>query len=589
MTSDTAESRSVITRLKAVIANISIAGRMRVLFGLLAALAVLISASGLLGLAFLHKSTRAYETASATAITGSQLSGSFAQAQAHAMHYLVSGDQSEFEMARKSLEETTSAIGKLREQADTGNAALSARLNGLSEAAQRLDSDLAAISSRTDRKDLADIAVDMDRLTFVGDSFYSQASTMNDDISGNLSTIGKRVMSNLTANIAVIALLGIIAIGLAMLAMRHARRSISAPLENIAGTMRQLVDGDDATTIPETERQDEIGELARGLQIFRDNAARLQELQHEVAVAAQSELARKAGQEREREEMNQQKTALLAELADKFERTIGEVASSVASASAQLKATAGDMASAASESAQHTSEVTSALISASTGVTAAASTTDEFAVSINEISRHAASSADLARNAAESASNADATISRLSESTREIGAIVQLISSIARQTDLLALNASIEAARSHETAGRGFAVVASEVKELAKRTTAATNEVAERIALIQQATGETIEALGIVGAQIAELETVSLCIASAVDQQSVAGQELARNIALAAHNTDDIASNIDQVRDASIATGAAASQLLSSSTELENQATSLKKQVNDFLSQVRAA
>ena len=302
--SDTAEDQSITTRLKSAIANLSIAGRMRALFGLLAALAVLISASGLLGLSFLHASTRSYEAASATALAGSQLSGSFAQTQAHAMHYLVSGDQSEFELARNALQKTTGTIDALRRQTDAGDEALAARLNGLSEAAQRLDNDLSAASNRTGRRNLADIAVEMDRLTFAGDSFYSQATTMNGDISGNLDAIGGHVMTSLAINIAVIALLGVIAIGLALLAMRHARLSISTPLGNIAATMRQLVGGDDVPTIPETARQDEIGELARGLQVFKDNAVRVHELQLQVAEAARSELATKAEQDRKSTRLN---------------------------------------------------------------------------------------------------------------------------------------------------------------------------------------------------------------------------------------------------------------------------------------------
>ncbi|HBQ93366.1 MAG TPA: chemotaxis protein, partial [Erythrobacter sp.] len=184
-------------------------------------------------------------------------------------------------------------------------------------------------------------------------------------------------------------------------------------------------------------------------------------------------------------------------------------------------------------------------------------------------------SAELARKATAMAGNADDTISTLAVSAEQVGQIVELIQSIAKRTNLLALNASIEAARGGE-AGRGFAVVASEVKELAAQTSRATEEVAEQIRTMQNSTGASVGALRSIAEQIKELEGAAISIASAVDQQSVAGQDLARSIDLAARSTDDVSSNVGQVRETSLATGAAASQVLNSSTELEAQATTLK-------------
>jgi methyl-accepting chemotaxis protein len=341
--------------------------------------------------------------------------------------------------------------------------------------------------------------------------------------------------------------------------------------------MLRLTEGEKDLVVPDLDRVDEFGDMARSLETFRRGYLKLDRLRTE-----------QVEQQREKEEMRAQQAAVLLDLADQFERTVGEVVGSVASASTQLQLTASSMATAAEQSALQTGEVSTALSEASGGVTAAAAASDEFAMSIGEISRQAATSAELARKATVSAADADATILALSDSAQQVGQIVELISTIAQRTNLLALNASIEAARGGE-AGRGFAVVASEVKELAAQTSKATDAVAQQIRAIQDSTGASVTALRTIGQQVQQLEATSVSIAAAVDQQSVAGQDLARSIDLAARSTDEVSSNIAHVRETSLATGAAASQVLTSSTELEQQAASLKTHVEQFLSHVRVA
>lgn len=546
--------------------RMTISQKLMICFASILALTIIIGGVGYFGIAKISRDWESGGQRTMAVMASAQLNAEVAQAQVRAERYQASGRTGDLVAARDHLNKARTALTTATAVPglDTGS------LGSLNGALARYEANLAQLEA--DRSGPAAGA-----LARSGDELAKQSAATRDSVNQGLAKMRNDLGSFMYwSRFAILGLILVWVINSVAVA-RRVGREITGRIKKITQAMLQLVEGDKDMVVPDTDRMDEFGDMARSLEVFRKGYLKLDRVRQE-----------QAEQQREKEEMRQAQAETLLHLADQFERTVGDVVGGVAAASTQLQLTASSMASAAEQSAMQTTEVSTALSEASGGVTAAAAASDEFAMSIGEISRQAATSAELARKATISAADADATISALSDSAQQVGQIVELISTIAQRTNLLALNASIEAARGGE-AGRGFAVVASEVKELAAQTSKATDAVAAQIRAIQDSTGASVAALKSIGSQVQQLEATSVSIAAAVDQQSVAGQDLARSIDLAARSTDDVTSSIVGVRETSLATGAAASQVLTSSTELEQQAVVLKAQVGEFLSHVRAA
>ncbi len=280
--------------------------------------------------------------------------------------------------------------------------------------------------------------------------------------------------------------------------------------------------------------------------------------------------------------------ARLTSLTGSFETRVGQMVGLLAAGSTELEATARGMTDSADRTNQQANTVAAAAEEAGAGVQTVAAAAEELTASIGEITRQVAQSAKMAARVVGDAQRTNTIVAALAEGADKIGNVVGLITDIAGQTNLLALNATIEAARAGD-AGKGFAVVASEVKNLAAQTSRATGEIGAQITSIQAATKEAVAAIRAISASIDEISTISTTIAAAVEEQGAATAEIARNVAQTATAAQDVTSNISGVSQAATDSSAAASQVLSAAGDLSKQAEQLSREVNTFVTEVRAA
>jgi methyl-accepting chemotaxis protein len=352
-----------------------------------------------------------------------------------------------------------------------------------------------------------------------------------------------------------------------------ALKGIVKPLTTMTAAMGRLAAGDLEVEVAGVERADEVGQLARSLQVFKDNAIEGRRL----AAAQEAE-----------NEAKMRRAQRLDELTKTFEGSSTELVRSLSAAATEMEATSGSMSATAEQTNQQAVMVATAAEQTSANVQMVAASTEELASSVSEISRQVSESSKIAEAAVEEARRADVIVQSLAHSAQKIGDVVALINDIASQTNLLALNATIEAARAGE-AGRGFAVVAAEVKELASQTSRATNDISAQISEIQGATAQAVEALRGIGGTINNINQIAYTVAAAVEEQGAATHEIARNVQQAAQGTQLVTSNIEQVKEAASVTGAASSQVLAAAQELAQHSSNLGGEVRTFISNVQAA
>jgi len=402
-------------------------------------------------------------------------------------------------------------------------------------------------------------------------------------------------------------------------------RGITRPIQAMVAAMGRLADRDWSVEVPARARRDEIGDIARAVQVFKENGienealqkeaeenrireARQKEEQAQAASEARAEKrrmdeeARIAEERRQREADEAQRKAEAAmaaqaeerrrkemqALADGFEQAVGAVVEAVGSASVEMRDLAERMVASVDATQSRAATVAAASEQASANVQTVAAATEELASSVHEISRQVQTSTRIAGEAVTQAGATDAQVKQLTEGARRIGEIVTMIQNIASQTNLLALNATIEAARAGE-AGKGFAVVASEVKMLANQTAKATDDIGTQISAIQASVGEAAASIQSISQTIGQVSEIAMTISSAVEEQGAATQEIARNVQQAATGTLEVSSNIAGVSEVAMDTRGAADRVLGAAGGLSRQADALRQEVASFVQRVRAA
>lgn len=348
---------------------------------------------------------------------------------------------------------------------------------------------------------------------------------------------------------------------------------IVRPMKGAVDGLKELADGRIDFEVTGTDRRDEVGDIARTMEVFRGNIARARELE-----------AEQAAEQRAKEARQQRIEAYISS----FDQKVAEALHTLSAAAAEMQATSESMTLISEGSAGQATAVAAAAEEASSNVQTVASASEELASSVNEISRQVHESYRIAEEAVSQAQQTNVTIEGLSDAAQKIDDVIGLISGVAEQTNLLALNATIEAARAGE-AGRGFAVVASEVKALANQTGKATEEIAGLIHSMRTATSASVTAIETISGTILKMKDISNAIAAAIEEQGAAIQEIASNVQQAATGTRDVTSNISGVTAATGETAAAAEQVKATAGELSRQSEALATEVNSFLGNIRAA
>lgn len=395
--------------------------------------------------------------------------------------------------------------------------------------------------------------------------------SLEDKISADLLSLSKREIKDAESRLWFNVISNVIILITTLLFVWMITQSINVPLHKLTKSMQRLADGNLEDEIPDVGKKHALALMAKTLQVFRKNAQRVERLEEEQRIA--EEMA----------EVEKQRT--MDSLAKNFNARIGDIVTAIIESGQKMETTANSMREASENTSKASSVVADAAADADKNVQLVAAAAEELKASSAEISQQVSQTAERAKGASTQASTTSESVNELNGLADNVGEVVSAIKDIAEQTNLLALNATIEAARAGE-AGKGFAVVADEVKKLANETAQKTELIDERVMKIQEAIRNSVTAVNEIIGEVKQIDEATSSVASAVEEQNAATGEISRSVTMATQGTQQVAENINEVEMTAAQNSETAEDVLLASEELQQLSKALTGEIESFLNEI---